>query len=119
MTLNSLFRKAIEKLEIIAAGEDVEPEDQAFFASKYVSLYGLLSGMRLVSWGPDDPIPDEMEIPLVNMLAWVCASEYGEDQNRFAIEGSVGLPTPSLAERQLRQMLAVAYVSTPAESEYL
>lgn len=119
MTLIDLYRKTLEKLQVAAAGESAAPEDTQLVADKYVSLFQMLLTLDLVSWGQTEDVPDYAVIPLVSMLAFVCATEFGKDESKFAAEGALNLPQVSLAERQLRALLARHYVSFPAASEYL
>lgn len=117
MTLTDLKRKTLERLEVVAAGESADPDDTALVADKYTSLYDMLLTMRLVAWTSTAAVPDYAVIPLTSMLAYACATEFGEDQNRFA-DGIVGANPPGLAEQQLRKQLAKNYVSSVATSEY-
>lgn len=118
MTLTDLYRKALEKLQVVAAGEPVEPADHQLVAAKYLGVYELLLGKRLVAWGVDEDIPEFASIPLVSILAYATAGEFGIDPSRFATEGALDLPVPSLGERQLRAQIVKDYVSYPAESLY-
>jgi hypothetical protein len=117
MTLTDLYRKALERLEVVSAGESADPDDTTLIADKYAALYAMLLTMRLVAWAADDEVPDYAVMPLTSMLAFAAATEFGEDQNRFA-DGVLGASPPSLAEQQLRRQLAKNYVSNPATSEY-
>lgn len=117
MTLSQLYRKALEKLQVVAAGEDAEPDDVQLIASKYDSVYAMLQGLKLVSWARSGELPNEAAEPLIMMLAFASADEFGADPAEFAT-GAIGLERPALAERQLRTQMAREYVSHPAESEY-
>ncbi len=117
MTLTDLYRKALEKMQVVAAGESAAPEDTQFMATKYVALWNLLKTNGIVSWAVDEDVPDEAAQPLIEALAFLSADEFGDEKARYA-EGAIGLIPMSLAERQLRQLHASAYVSTPAQSEY-
>lgn len=117
MTLTDFYRKVLEKLEVAAAGESAAPEDTALIASRYASIHSLLLANGLVSWAVDEDVPDEAVSPLIMAVAFEAADEFGDEKERYA-SGAIGLPQPSLAERQLRQLNARAYVSTPAQSEY-
>lgn len=119
MTLIDLYRKTLEKLQVAAAGESADSEDTQLVADKYVSLFQMLATMELVAWGQTEDVPDYAVIPLVSMLAFVCAAEFGKDAGKYAPEGALNLPQVSLAERQLRMLLARHYVSYPAQSEYM
>jgi hypothetical protein len=121
MTLQELYRKTLERLGQVAAGEDAPPEDVQLVAGRYVGLYELLNSEELVAWAVDDPLPDYVEIPLVSMLACHCAREFGIVGGALAelmAEGGMSLPQMSWAERQLRRLMARAYVSQPATPEY-
>lgn len=116
MTLTDLYRKTLEKLQVAAAGESAAPEDTALIASKYVTAHALLQPRGLVSWTAAEAVPDEAVEPLVAILAYASATEFGAQIDPEI--GAIGLPQPSLAERQLRALHSRAYVSYPAQSEY-
>lgn len=119
MTLIDLYRKALEKLQVVAAGEAVDPDDNALVAAKYAALYEMLITKKLVAWAANDDVPDFAVVPLTAMLAFLAANEFGIDAQRFALEGALDVPgTVSIAERQLRAQLVRDYVSVPATSEY-
>lgn len=118
MTLVELYEKTLQKLHVTAAGESGEPEDTALIADKYVSLHGMLLVKGLVTWTVTAAVPDNAALPVISMLAYLSAAEFEIDPSPLAPEGALDLPTPSLAERQLRGQLAKAYVAYPAASEY-
>lgn len=118
-TLIDLYRKTLEELEVVAAGESANAEDTQVVADKYVGLFQMLLTMDLVGWGQTEDVPDYAVIPLTLMLAFVCAKAFGKDDGKYAASGALNLPQVSLAERQLRMLLARHYVSYPAASEYL
>ncbi len=117
MTLVDLYQKTLEKIRAVAAGESAAAEDVQLVASKYVSSWNLLKTMGLVSWAVDEAVPDEAVEPLLWVLSFAVASEFGANPSEYAT-GALGLPQPSLAERQLRQLHARDYVSQPAQVEY-
>ncbi len=118
MTLNDLYRATLEKLTVVAAGEPADAGDLAVIATRYASVYNMLAGLRLVSWAADEPVPDSAALPLTSMLAFASARDFGKNSDAFALEGAIGISPPSLAERQLRQQLARAYVSQPVKTVY-
>lgn len=118
MTLIDLYRKALEELKVVDPSDSAHAEDTQVVADKYVGLYQMLLTMDLVSWGPTEDVPDYATIPLTFMLAFACAQAFGKDASKYAQAGALNLPQPSLAERQLRALLAKHYVSYPAVSEY-
>lgn len=118
MTLISLYRAVLVKLQIAQAGESADPEVTQVVSDLYPSLYDMLHGRRLVAWTVTDDIPEFAVIPLTSMLAFLAAPSFGKDAQALAPEGALGLPQVSLAERQLRSDLAKQYVSYPQTSEY-
>lgn len=118
MNLTNLYHKALEKLQVIAAGESADPGDTQLIADKYASLYAMLRDRELVSWAVADDVPDGVVLPLVAMLAFASAGEFGIDPSLYAAEGALDTTPPSLAERQLRQFMSRKYVSQPARPEY-
>jgi hypothetical protein len=117
MTLVDFYSKVLEKLQAYAAGESPAAEDVALVRDKYAVIHAQLLPTGLVSWAVNEPVDDAAAESLALMVAFSCASEFGADRGRFA-DGAIGLPQPSLAERQLRQLQANDYVSAPAQSEY-
>lgn len=120
MTLTDLYRRTLQKLQVLAAEEPADPSDLRVVEEKYVSLHGQLTGEAICDWGVSEDIPTTVELPVIDMLACVCASDFGLTPNY--LEGAIALPPdkggPSLAERQLRRVMARSYVSAPAQAEY-
>jgi hypothetical protein len=120
MTRNDLFKRTLLKLMVIHAIEDADPEDVQLLSDKYDSLHGLLTNEHLSDWSLSEDIPDVVELPIIDMLACVSASDFGLQPNY--LEGAINLPRskggPSMAESQLRRQMAQAYVSRPARTEY-
>ena len=111
MTKTTFYRKVLEHLCVIAAEENPEPTDIRVISDRYVSLYDMLRTEELVSWALAEDIPDNLEIPLVMLMAAVTAREFGID------------PTPYQANFQptmvmLRRQLAKKYVSRRHRAEY-
>jgi len=121
MTPTELSIAALQEIGTLASGEPIEPEDHQLVSAKYADLYDILVSLNLVAWAAGDDVPDFAGTAITMMLAAVIAPAYGVSGQRLAdlrIGGSVGLPQPSIAERQLRAALAKNYVSYPAPSEY-
>lgn len=117
-TLTDLYRKTLEELQVVAAGESADGDDTRIVSEKYAALYQQLAGMDLVGWGPTDDVPDYAALPLTQILAYVCALPFGKNAAGYVQLAALGLTPPSLAEKQLRAQLTRAYVSWPATSEY-
>lgn len=118
MTLAELYDASLRKMQVTAAGEAGDPDDTQLMASKYVMLYDMLRGRKLVSWTGTGDIPDFAAIPVTNMMAFISASEFGLNPAEFSLEGGVDLPIASLAERQLRSQLENDFVYEPARTDY-
>ncbi len=116
MTLNDLYRKTLEEMTVVAAGEPADAGDLALIASKYLSVYEQLRGLKLVTWSNTEDVPTYVVEPLAWMLSFAASQNFGKKPD--ALKGAIGLPSPSLAERMLRQQLARDYISSPAQSEY-
>lgn len=118
MTLVDLYRQTLEGLEVVAAGEPATPEDTQLVAKKYVLVWNQLKTHELVSWAVTEAVPDEAAQPLIDMLKFACADDFGDEPSRYA-QGAIGLPQPALAERQLRAMHSRTLPASPATPEYL
>jgi len=126
MTPTELKLSVLRELRIIPAGEaDAPAEYTQIVSDKYALLYEMLSTQGLTSWSEFADIPSDAAQPLTMMLACLCASPFGVSLERRAeLEqaGALNLAPvkggPSLAERQLRRVMAQSYVSSPARSEY-
>lgn len=119
-TLSDLYRRVLEDLQVTAANESAPIEDTQFVATKYAQLYQMLKGESLIVWSITDDLPEDVVIPLTAMLKFLCAPGFGKPANPQ--EGALNLPGraggPSLAEIQLRRVLARDYVSSIAHSDY-
>lgn len=121
MTLQELFEKTLQKLQMTAAGEPAEPEDTQLVGRRYASLYDMLNSEGLVSWAANGDLPDSVELPITAMLACHCAREFGVVGQAYAeilLEGGIALPQMSWAERQLRRLMARKYVPNSARPDY-
>ena len=125
MTLVELYKRALIEMQVLAAGEDADPDDAALLADKYVGLYDQLAFEGLATWAFTDDIPDYASGPVSMMLACASATAFGllgpikamlireGGLNNGPDQGGV-----STAEKHLRRAAARSYVSHPAQSEY-
>lgn len=119
MTLRELYEQVLQQLEVTAAGEPSAPEDVAVVRDRYPKVYDMLLTKGLVSWGVTADIPEYAALPLVDILAYVCAKPFGKDETKYAVQGALDLPAgQSIAELQLRRQLAPAYITTTQRTEY-
>lgn len=121
MTLNELYVKALQRLQVLSVGMGPSAEDRQVLVDKYEALYEMLVTKGLVAWGIADELPDYAVIPVTSMLAYVAAREFEcppQMMGDLTLEGALDIQPPSIAERQLRMQLAKRYVSYPASSDY-
>lgn len=118
MTLQELKYRVLLKLGVVAAGDSPNADDSAVVLIRYQALHNALTSRDLTNWNISDDIPEELELPLVAMVAAECARDFGNPDPALQAEGRFDLPQPSLAERQLRKAMARTYISTPVSVEY-
>lgn len=125
MTPIELRRKALEKLQVVAAGESVHPSDGQLVQAKYVALHDILLQDNLIDWVVTEDIPDAYGQVMVSMLAAECLAEFyapAELKAALTAEGKYDLPTPlggpSIAERRLRKLAAPGFNGEPAQPDY-
>lgn len=121
MTLTQLRTKVLQRLQVLATGENPDPDDGQVVADRYPSIHAILMAKNLASWSITEDIPDYLEVPMVNIVAYACATEFGitgQLMGQLALEGALNADPISLGERQLRSMQADTYKSEPAQSEY-
>lgn len=122
MTPTQLQFAALKELGVVSVHATPTSEQGADVAAKYASLHAMLLQYGLAWWALSENIPTKAEQPVMDMLAYLCSADarFGalERQQELAPIGALGLPQTSLAERQLRALVAQEYVSQPAQSEY-
>lgn len=118
MDAETLYRRVGQKLGIVAATQAMSAEDRSLIESAYESAHHQLDLYGLVSWSFEDDIPIEAGNPLVSVIAAQVVDEFGLEEPRRSLliaEGGIGLPSTSLAERQLRKMSYAAGVEMDPE----
>lgn len=122
MTPTDLKIATLRKLKVIASGELANSDDLALMTEKYEGLHAMLLEMSLVTWALTEDIPTKAEQPVIFMLAALSADDFGVPEPRASVlkvEGGLKLPQASVAERQLRALLAPTPVSgTPQRATY-
>jgi len=121
VTPTELKTAALVRLAALPAGEAADPDDFATMTTKYASLHALLLTKELVTWALTESIPVKAQEPVIAMLAAMSVNEFTVPEPRksqLIAEGALDMPTPSLAERQLRKALARRYVSTRLRATY-
>lgn len=121
MTPTELKLAALRELKVIAAGQDADAGDFALMGEKYTALHAMLLTKELVTWSLTEDVPAKAQEPVKMMLAAFAADEFGVPEPRLGqlmALGGFNLPQTSLAERQLRSVLAAKYVSHPVRTTY-
>lgn len=125
MTLTQLKQRVLERLGVLAAGENPNIDDATLVGTRYASLHDMLITEGLVNWTNTEDVPAWAEEPIVLMVSAACAHEFGLPADRKADlrrDGQFNLPAtqggPSLAERQLRSQAARNFVYYPQAIDY-
>lgn len=121
MTLQELYRRTLERLQVAGDGEPAQPADVQIVAAKYDAVFEMLHGKGLADWDAQQDVPPDAGLALIFIMAAHCADDFNIPEPRksaLKVEGYLDMPTPSLAERMLVKRLASAYISKPAQSEY-
>jgi hypothetical protein len=123
MTPQEIRFAALRELGVVAVDESPAAEQGTAAEEKYASLHAQLLRRGLANWALTEDVPAYAEQQVIWMLAYLCATSEGfgappSRKDELAILGGLGLPSPSLGERQLRSALSRAYVSQPAQSDY-
>jgi hypothetical protein len=122
VTLDELKKAVLEKIGAVPAGGPYPADDVAKVQEKYEGLHAELSEGFMLPWDvSEDDIPQRVQESLLLMLAFRSAGDFGVPEPRYTrlrLEGSLGDSPPSLAEKRLRALLAVPFVSAPAKTEY-
>ncbi len=121
MTRNELYRKTLERLQVVADGEPSQPSDVQSVTKCYAEVFEILELKNLADWSSEQDIPPDAATAMTMVMAAHCAEDFGLPEPRkttIKTEGLLDLPNPSLAERMLLKRSAGAYISTPAQPEY-
>lgn len=121
MTPTELKTAALQRLQVLPAGENPDPDDFQLIEQKYVALHALLLQKQLVIWASNEDIPAKAQEPVIAMLAAFAVHDFSVPPQRrreLILEGGLDLPQPSIAERQLRKVLAVPYVTNTFRGTY-
>jgi len=121
MTLADFYENVLRKLKVVPTNGAALSGDLARVESVYPQLHAMLLSEGLVEWGVAEDIPEKYVIPLTAIVAYQVADEFSipqEDLAKLKMEGSVFEPVASLAERQLRKLLAPDYVDYTAPTSY-
>jgi hypothetical protein len=119
MTLQELKYRVLLRLGVVAAGESVNADDGETVLLRYRALNALLLQRDLINWTSEEGVPDEYELPILDMVAAEAVGHFAHPDPQGVIAmGKFGLVPPSPAEIQLRQLASPSYMSRPVQTEY-
>ena len=82
-TATQIRNKALLKMGIHATGQTVESEVADDLDNAYEEVYAALAAKNLVTWDLDEEVPDEYVQPVVALVAFSRADEYGIPNDRY------------------------------------
>lgn len=106
---------------MLAAGQNPNADDGQVVSDRYQIVHDYLLEKGLASWSINEDIPDTVAIPVINVVAYACSSEFGivgQTLGQLAIEGALDASPVSLGERQLRKQQAPRYSGESARPDY-
>jgi hypothetical protein len=78
MQLEDFYRRALQRLGILASGETASAEDRALVVETYESVYEEINarvGTRAY-WSVGGDVPDELALPLATIVAYQLTDEF-------------------------------------------
>lgn len=121
MTLNDFYTRTLRKLKVVPPNGAALAEDRQRVVDAYPQLHATLLSENMVRWALTEDIPEKYAIPMIQLMAYAVADDFSvpqEDYMKLRADGELLQTPPSAGERQLRKLLANAYVSDPVESDY-
>jgi hypothetical protein len=123
MSVNSfLMRERIaRKLGVLPVGNSLPPEDANLLLEKCETIQKQLDALDIAQIDFDEGIDEVISDIVVAMVAAISVDDFQliePKRSQIAGEGALGLPVASVAERQLRKILAPTRVSRPVRAEY-
>ncbi len=123
MSINfpQMKERIARKLGVLPVGNSLSAEDSVLLGEKCETIQKQLEALEIAVIDFDDGIDELIEVPIIAMVAAISVDEFmlGEPKrSKIAAEGILGLPVTSMAERQLRKILASPVVSKPVKAEY-
>lgn len=104
-----LVNRALQKLKVVAAGQQPSAEDAQVVNDMVEPTLAKLSAKSIYAYGDPDQIEDECFEDLATVLAQTCAEDFG-------VSGDDG--KRMRAENSLREIGAETLSYQPAQAEY-
>jgi hypothetical protein len=90
-TSADLIKKALGKLGALAAGQSIEVEDYQTISDSLDSIFRLLSSLEIVYVADGDNIPPEWFLPLADIVAGECATDFSVTNDDYVKLKNQGL----------------------------
>ena len=109
MTLADFYTSVLRKLKVVPPNGTALQEDRQRVEEIYPQVHAMLLSEGLVEWGVTEDIPEKYVIPVTTIVAYQLVDAFSVPQEelvKLKMEGSLFEPNASLAERQLKKLLA-------------
>lgn len=113
--------RVARKLGVLAVGNSLSAEDGDLIGERCLSLQKQLEALEIVTLDFEAGIDELYDDVITAMVAALLVDDFMLEEpkrSKIAQEGVLGLPAASVAERQLRKILAPIRVSKPVRAEY-
>lgn len=109
------------KLGILPVAGSLSAEDVSVLDEKLSALQRQLAALSIANIDFDDGVDEAYADIIVDMLAALSVDDFmltEPKRTKLAVEGILGLPNTSVAERRLRKVLQAPLISPPVVAEY-
>lgn len=113
-TAATIRNKAASKLGVKAIGQTLESAVSSDLDAAYDEVYARLRDEDLVSWHSTAEVPDELVSPVVDLVAFARADEYGVSNERYQRL----MLAASQAETRIRRSIQDDYFTDEEEAKY-
>lgn len=106
---------------VLPVGNSLSPEDANLIGEKCEAIQRQLQELNITVLDFEDGIDEVMVDSIIAMVAALLVDDFmlaEPKRSQIATEGILGLPTTSMAERQLRKILSPPTVSQPVKADY-
>lgn len=113
--------RVARKLGVLPVSNSLSAEDAELIGEKCDAVQRQLVELEIAQVDFEDGIDELLADCIIAMVAALLVDDFmlGEPKrSKILGEGILGLPTTSVAERQLRKLLAPVIVSRPVRAEY-
>lgn len=121
MELNTLYTRVLQKLKVVQPNGTGAPEDVQLVADAYQCVWAELQEMELAQWQSTAAVPTQYAAPVIDMVAFEVAEDFGAKGERYArlkSRGELRARPASNAEVRLRAMVSPKYVESTLPTEY-